>query len=83
MEHENNTPDAPRRGRPPNVAPVAEPELVTITLVKGYVPRGMKPDPSGTYRKKLPGTEISVPIKEAMYLCSHGIAKMDARNVDN
>jgi hypothetical protein len=43
----------------------------------------MKPDPSGTYRKKRPGEEIEVPVKLAMYLCSNGIAKMDMANVDN
>jgi len=90
MENENQTNDAPRRGRPPNSAqePKAvqgspDQDKVRVTMLRGYVPRNAVPDETGTYPKALPGSEIVIPIKEAMFLCSHGIAKMEERNVDN
>lgn len=87
---------APRRGRPPNavteikrVEPVTEikhapaPDAVRVTLLRNYVPRDSKQDETGGFKKRLAGEEISVPVKEAMFLCSHGIARMDPQNVDN
>jgi len=74
---------APRRGRPPKVVseePTAL-DTVTVTLVKGYVPRDSKPDADGVHKKRWPGEELEVSMREAMYLCSHGIAKMEMSDV--
>jgi hypothetical protein len=60
-----------------------QPETVRVTLLRGYVPRDMKPDPSGTYRKRKAGEVIEVSVRDGMYLCSHGIARMDLEDVAN
>ena len=77
-------PDAPRRGRPPKAVneqertiPNNPQDTVTVTLVRGYVPRDAVPNADGIYFKHWPGEEIELSMREAMHLVSKGIAKME------
>ena len=79
MENDQiETADAPRRGRPPKV----NHDTVNVTLLRNYVPRNAVPDESGVYHKHIPGDVLAVSVREGMYLCSHGIAKMDLEDVE-